>query len=943
MSPFASCDELRRFRIAGVAAALLLAALLAVLLLGPGAPCVWGQGDNAATSTPVNVPGAPNPAAAAAAPPSGAPNPAAAAAAPPSGAPNPAAAAAAPPAVPPSAPAPGTARPAASPATPPAKRLFRLEGALPTEGSAQAVAINADESILAVAREDGGTVQIALYDRPSRTRIGLISAKVGSQPSLLFAPDQDRLLVAGTKAVQLWDVPIVPLKPDSPLDEKYRLWSQALSGGAAPQIAFADPPTQVLWGQGAALFRRETSAAGAPADTPAWRAGAGRGLSGFAFAGGGAGLALTFAGEKGVDLLDPGTLTLLGSLQGHRFPVAGAVPQTRGWLSLDTGWHLLRWSENLQLQESIFLESLPRAAEPAGLKLLGAKHVLIAVPGEGDVQWWVTSPPAWRLEDKLSAPAGGLAVSPTGRYVLALEGAKGGQVKLYGFAAPEAPLDYVRRLQARQAYRVAQSYGRLLDETGLSPKAKSALQTELSRVPVSATVQDLHERLARARSDGNADAIRHWAEQVLDLRPQDPDAVAALQDVKTLGERRILDQARDAIQQGQTAQAIAVLSSNISADSAVHEEAAALIRQAEALRRVAGLVGQARDQMNLGDFPAATALTEEALREDKDNAAARSLLSEIEERSGHRSLPRWMPIGAGMAIALAALGLLLHRNRGRWMPMFRRPGPAAAASWGGLGHGSLDDFGAAAAGPPPAATAKPGPRPAPRSPAGGAAEPKRASARPVRPVGRPERAESAPLLRPSGRAGDRAPERSAGRLRPARPEPTPARLQVVAELLQRTEDTMRLAQQADVGREHTALLMEWEAELAAFRRRLADPGVELGPLHERLKAIGAELHRLKFTRREAPAAQAPSPADAEPTWYEVLQVPETASEAEIRASYHRLLKQYHPDLHNESGFPWVKEQAHQMTRKIGAAYQALGSAEKRQSYDRELRRRRDGG
>ena len=154
---------------------------------------------------------------------------------------------------------------------------------------------------------------------------------------------------------------------------------------------------------------------------------------------------------------------------------------------------------------------------------------------------------------------------------------------------------------------------------------------------------------------------------------------------------------------------------------------------------------------------------------------------------------------------------------------------------------------------------------------------------------------------------------------------------------------MRLAQQADVGREHTALLMEWEAELAAFRRRLADPAVELGPLHRRLKTIGSDLHRLKFTRREPAAAQAPPQAQGDPTWYEVLQVPETASDAEIRAAYHRLLKQYHPDLHNDSGFPWVKEQAHRMTRKIGAAYQALGSAEKRQSYDRELRRRREGG
>jgi DnaJ-domain-containing protein 1 len=165
----------------------------------------------------------------------------------------------------------------------------------------------------------------------------------------------------------------------------------------------------------------------------------------------------------------------------------------------------------------------------------------------------------------------------------------------------------------------------------------------------------------------------------------------------------------------------------------------------------------------------------------------------------------------------------------------------------------------------------------------------------------------------------------------------------VQDLLRRTEDIMRLAQQADVSREHTALLMEWEAELAAVHRRLADPAVELGPIHGRLEAVDAELRRLKFTRREAPAAKGRPPAEGEPTWYEVLHVPETASDADIRASYHKLLKQYHPDLHNDSGFPWVKEQAERMTRNIGAAYQVLGSAEKRQSYDRELRRRRGGG
>ena len=71
-------------------------------------------------------------------------------------------------------------------------------------------------------------------------------------------------------------------------------------------------------------------------------------------------------------------------------------------------------------------------------------------------------------------------------------------------------------------------------------------------------------------------------------------------------------------------------------------------------------------------------------------------------------------------------------------------------------------------------------------------------------------------------------------------------------------------------------------------------------------------------------------------------VPETASATEIKTSYHRLLKQYHPDLHNHSGFPWVREQAEQMTKKIGQAYQVLANEDKRKDYDRELRRSRGG-
>jgi hypothetical protein len=486
--------------------------------------------------------------------------------------------------------------------------------------------------------------------------------------------------------VQLWDVPIVPLKPDQALDEKYRLWGQSLSGsGGTPQIAFADPPTHVMWSRGGALYRREVNSTGASADKPAWQADGDAKLGGFVFARGGSGLAIHYAGQKGVDLLDSRTLTLLGSLTGHRFPVVGVANQGRGWLTLDSGWHALRWSENLQAQESTFLENLPRSAEPTGLLLIGQKHLLISLPGDNSVQRIVTSAPGWRVEDKLVASTEGLAISPTGRYVLALEGAKGEQVKLYGFAAPESPLDYVRRLQVTKAYRAAQGYVRLLDDTGLSPKLKSSLLAELGQVPASVKVQDFQERLARARKDGNAEGIRHWAEQILNLRPQDTDATIALQDLKTLGERSILNQAREALKQGHTAEVISILTTQIPADSALQDEAAALIKQAEGQRRTAGLLTQAREKLNLGDYPAASALAQEALRENADPGSlggqAVSALDSDWRGDAAGSGDRWLSCAPqpGPPDASLSQGRTSRNVRLGWNG--RKPGPRYV--WGG--------------------------------------------------------------------------------------------------------------------------------------------------------------------------------------------------------------------------------------------------------------------
>lgn len=63
-------------------------------------------------------------------------------------------------------------------------------------------------------------------------------------------------------------------------------------------------------------------------------------------------------------------------------------------------------------------------------------------------------------------------------------------------------------------------------------------------------------------------------------------------------------------------------------------------------------------------------------------------------------------------------------------------------------------------------------------------------------------------------------------------------------------------------------------------------------------------------------------------YYDVLGVPRTASEKEIRQAYRKLARQYHPDLNPND------KQAEARFKEIGQAYEVLSDADKRKLYDR---------
>ena len=63
-------------------------------------------------------------------------------------------------------------------------------------------------------------------------------------------------------------------------------------------------------------------------------------------------------------------------------------------------------------------------------------------------------------------------------------------------------------------------------------------------------------------------------------------------------------------------------------------------------------------------------------------------------------------------------------------------------------------------------------------------------------------------------------------------------------------------------------------------------------------------------------------------YYKILDVPRSATAAEIQKAYRKLAKKYHPDLHED------KERAKQRFQQIQQAYDVLGDDEKRKMYDR---------
>src|SRR5262245_42996270 len=62
-------------------------------------------------------------------------------------------------------------------------------------------------------------------------------------------------------------------------------------------------------------------------------------------------------------------------------------------------------------------------------------------------------------------------------------------------------------------------------------------------------------------------------------------------------------------------------------------------------------------------------------------------------------------------------------------------------------------------------------------------------------------------------------------------------------------------------------------------------------------------------------------------YYEILGVPRTATDEEIKKAFRKLARKYHPDVAKD------KKAAEEKFKEVNEAYEVLGNAENRQKYD----------
>jgi len=165
--------------------------------------------------------------------------------------------------------------------------------------------------------------------------------------------------------------------------------------------------------------------------------------------------------------------------------------------------------------------------------------------------------------------------------------------------------------------------------------------------------------------------------------------------------------------------------------------------------------------------------------------------------------------------------------------------------------------------------------------------------------------------------------------------------------LNKTKETLRVAQRKDIEGRHATRLMSFEVEINLIAKKAEDPTANLKELSSQLLVMLQTMRGLNFKvhpRSKHRASTSGTPKKPEKSespsedYYSLLGISADSSAKKIKKAYHEKLKEYHPDRHQNSEFEWVQEQAEAMTRSLHDAYEILADKESRQRYDQKLKK-----
>lgn len=373
--------------------------------------------------------------------------------------------------------------------------------------------------------------------------------------------------------------------------------------------------------------------------------------------------------------------------------------------------------------------------------------------------------------------------------------------------------------------------------------------------------------------------VNQWANKILLQDPENRDALEAKKLLKDHQDLMIFDQGKQEFENKNLKLAIRTLAS-IPTSSRYRSEARQLISLAENKLKKINTIEKVKNEIFLENWPKAKALLLPILNQNPNDPEIVALLEEIES---HETSNFFVDLLIYLLIlgGLGATGMLLYRSR----------------------HSLVDWLSLKEQEPSPLK----------------------------------------PPLKPKSQTS-------------TRPENTTEQ-KFFFETLEKAQNILKLTKSADKLGKYTNRLIDFEAEISVIRKKGNSANANYAQLSKNLLHIIQTLRSFNFAKeqrkqqsrnntrqqqkqqkKEAPPSQT-TPSEVI-NYYKILGISSNATTQEIKQSYHRKMKAYHPDLHQNSEFDWIKAEAEEKTRQIQEAYDILKNSASRQKYDRTLKNKK---